>query len=157
MSLAIAELDTTCRIKASGKAKGEARAFADRVDRVAREHLAAEIAACLGPSLDHDGSVVRIRRLDVHVPVDRLKFDNDTFGRQWALAFTRALFQALAYPEGHPAVEVCRYSSEAGFYAAYLEAIVNASAESLWEFRDFEAFPSVGEVLLHLAKTAEPS
>src|SRR4051812_39342924 len=112
MSLAIADLETECRVRASGKARAEARAFADRVDRIGREELSEQIAACLGPSLDRDDSVVLIRQIHVSMATDSRNFNAHTFARDWALAFARALFQALAYPEGHPAVQVRRYPSE---------------------------------------------
>jgi hypothetical protein len=134
MTLAIRKLATTCR--ASSRRREAARV----VDRVARERLASELDAHLGPSLDVQPEVVRIHRLQVRVVVPPGPLDENVIASAWAGAFGRALFQVLAYPDGQGQTEVIRAATWNEFIAALLRDIADGVAGDRWQYAEFAEF-----------------
>jgi hypothetical protein len=134
MTLAIRKLATVCR--ASSKRREAARV----VDRVARERLASELDAHLGSSLAAQPDVVRIRRLQVRVVIPPGPLNENAIASAWAGAFGRALFQALAYPDGQGRTEVIRAATWNEFIAALLRDIADGVAAGRWQYAEFADF-----------------
>ena len=133
MTLRIGKLATRCLASRGQGGVGEL------VDAVARETLPRELSERLGPSLDRQPAVVRLRRLDVklHMSVAELKRGN--FAGAWANAVARALHEALARPDGE-GEKVRRFESRASYVAAMIVHASRGPPEGRsWQFPELDA------------------
>jgi hypothetical protein len=128
MSLTVRNLRTVCRVRL-GREGGAAL-----VDNAARALFARELSERLGPSLDRQAAVVRIRRVRVKLHVSSRGLTPQALAAAWARAFARALFAALAYPDGDGAVSLRRHNSYAAYAAAMLEHLAANGAAPTWQF-----------------------
>jgi hypothetical protein len=112
-------------------------AAARRVESLVRERLAAELGARLGPSLDADPAVVRIRRLPLRVVLRGPNFDDATVLEAWLQAFVDALFRALAYPSGQGPFEQLRWNTRAEQLAELTADALAGTASSQWQWSEW--------------------
>lgn len=134
MTVTIHKLITRCR-----SPRGFERPDA-LVDNVARGILASELGAHLGPSLDRQPAVTRVKQLRVRVKIPARKLNATTLANAWARAFTLALHQALAGPPGDGTISSRRYESEAAYQAAMLHHIATKGLDSCWGFPELETW-----------------
>lgn len=140
MALRIAQLDTTCHIPRSHRAK------AGVVDRLARGRFARDLGEHLGPSLARQPAIIRIRRLSLSVIVPVSELDENGLSLKWRQAFGKVLFTALAYPTGAGPFEVFRAESVASFIASAIGALLDGTATTRWQYAEFEPFFRQGSV-----------
>jgi hypothetical protein len=114
------------------------------VDDVARDMLGAELAACLGPSLDRLPAFVRIRALRVRVTVSARRLTARALAEAWSRALARALHQALAYPDGDGVYAIRRYQSGARYRAALLQCLVAGDRSAAWQFPEMASLSTLG-------------
>jgi hypothetical protein len=127
MSLRIGTLTTHCLAQRGQEAAGAL------VDTVARERLPDEIAARLGPSLDREAAIVRLRGLDVRVRIDTASLRRGALADVWARAVVRALHEALARPE-EGGERLRRFDGCAAYLAAMIAAVLTAAPRPAWQF-----------------------
>jgi hypothetical protein len=135
MSLVIRELATVCHLRSPDR-HGTVRAAVDLVDRASREYLPAGIIAALGPGLDRSDEIVRIGHITIKL---RLQADGLTpaiIADRWALAFVRALFRALAYPDAEAPFPMRRFASRDVYLASYFEHLLSATGEAPWPWQE---------------------
>jgi hypothetical protein len=111
MSLTIRKLNTNCL------APPEHASLKTVVDRFARGRLARDLESFLGPSLDRQPEVVRIRRLAVRLEIRAAELTEDFLAQVWVAALSRALFETLAHPDGSGAAQIRRYVTRATYLA----------------------------------------
>jgi hypothetical protein len=114
----------------------EARSLADSI---AREEIARELGARLGPSLPRQAGVVRIRRLRVRIEVRGRAINRSRLIDAWVRAICRQLFTALAYPHGGGQFEIHRAATTAAFRAEFIRDLLSGAASGRWEYRGREA------------------
>ena len=134
MSLTIHKLSTRCR-----SPRGVERAGM-LVEDVVRGLLASELGGQLGPSLDRQPGVTRLKDLRVKVKIPVRKLNAINLASEWARAFTLALHQALAHPPGDGAISWRRYESDAAYEAAMLRHISTKGVTPCWEFPELGAW-----------------
>ena len=137
MTLTIHKLTTRCR-----SPRGFQRPDA-LLEDVAREALASELSAQLGPSLDRLPGVVRIKQLRVRVKIPARTVSAASLVNAWARAITLALHQAIASPAGDGAICSQRYPSPAAYKAAMLYHITNKGLAPCWEFPELEEWRGI--------------
>ena len=162
MTLRIGTLTTHCRAQRGQEAAGAL------VDTVARERLPYEIAARLGPSLDREAAVVRLRGLDVLVRIDTASLRRGALADVWAGAVVCALHEALARPD-EEGERLRRFDGRAAYLAAMIAAVLTAAPRTAWQFPEIaehatrppavqvsdllvKAGPLLGEVLAELRR-----
>jgi hypothetical protein len=162
MTLRIGTLTTHCRAQRGQEAAGAL------VDTVARERLPHEIAARLGPSLDREAAVVRLRGLDVLVRIDTASLRRGALADVWAGAVVCALHEALARPD-EEGERLRRFDGRAAYLAAMIAAVLTAAPRTAWQFPEIaehatrppavqvsdllvKAGPLLGEVLAELRR-----
>ena len=162
MSLRIGTLKTHCRTLRGQEAAGAL------VDAVARESLPHEIAARLGPSLDREPAVVRLRGLDVRVRIDTATLRRGGLANVWAAAVARALHEALARPDDG-GEHLRRFDSRPAYLAAMIAAVLTGAPGAAWQFPELaghagrppaivtldvllQAGPLLGDVLTELRR-----
>jgi hypothetical protein len=162
VSLRIGTLTTRCRARRGQEAAGAL------VDTVARERMPYEIAARLGPSLDREAAVVRLRGLDVRVQIDTESLHRGALADVWASAVVRALHEALARPD-EEGERLRRFDGRAAYLAAMIAALMTAAPRRAWQFPEIaergigpsaaevvdllvEAGPLLGEVMTELRR-----
>jgi len=119
-------------------------------DSIAREQVAGELAARLGPSLSGQAGVVRIRQLRVRIEIRGRSLDRRRLIDAWVRAICRQLFTALAYPHGGGHFEVERAPSAAHFRAGFIRDLLSGAAQGRWIYRGREAtwrLPRAGAVI----------
>ncbi len=131
--LRIARLVTTCH------APADRREVYSLVNSIARDQLAGELSARLGPSLARQTGVVRIRRLHVRIVLRGRSFDRRRLIDAWVQAICRQLFTALAAPPGSARFEVERAPSTAHQRAAFVRDLLSGAASGKWYYRDRES------------------
>ncbi len=140
MSLRIGQFATTCFVPRRREKDAEL------VDHLARGSLTKDLADHLGPSLSRQPAIVRIRRLPIRVVIPGPEFNEDSLSKAWTLAFSKALFTALAYPPGVGPFEVFRADSVAAFIAGAIHELLAGTAAGKWQYAEFEEiFRSGGE------------
>ena len=162
MTLRIGKLATRCRVS---RGHEDAGAF---VDSVAREALPLELFARLGPSLDRQPAVVRLRRLNVALKVDVAELKHGALASAWAAAVIQALHQALARPGEDGTLR--RFQTRAAYVAEMIVFVSRGPpTDTFWEFPELlakvgrqpalivldlllEAGPRLGEVLEELRR-----
>jgi hypothetical protein len=133
MTLRIGTLDTRCRF-----ARGQ-EATAALIDETARVLLPRELTERLGPSLDRQSALVRLRRLDVKLRLDPATLRAGGLAEVWAIAMVRALHQALARPDGDGAT-LRRFPTRAAYLAAMVaHAAGHPSEPARWPFPELRA------------------
>ena len=111
----------------------------DLVDAVARETLPRELSERLGPSLDRQPAVVRLRRLDVKLHISLAEVNRGRLAGAWANAVARALHEALARPEGE-GEKLRRFESRASYLAAMIVHASRGPPEGRsWQFPELDA------------------
>jgi len=138
MSLAVHKLQTHCRYP-----KGCDGAAA-LVDEVSRGPLVLELGAQLGPSLDRLPAVVRVRGLRVGVKISARQLNAQKLAADWAREFSLALHRALAYPDGHGALAVQRYQSQAEYNAELIQYLLTEGVSPTWEFPELDEWRGCG-------------
>jgi hypothetical protein len=149
MSLRIGKMATRCRAPGGQEAAGAI------VDAVARESLPYELAARLGPSLDRQPAVLRLKLLDVPLRVDATTLRRGGLAEAWAAAFARALHEALARPDGDGTM-LRRFDSPVAYRAAMIAHILTGAPRQSWQFPELagrEGRPSAILVLDLLLET----
>lgn len=111
------------------------------------DRLPAELSAHLGPSLARVPDVVRIRELKVRLSLRAGRIDPERLLRDWLAAFTRELFEQLAFPSEPEARGIYRVASPARLRADFLRELLRGAAERAWYFLEFAP-------LLRLARSA---
>ena len=133
MTLRIGKLATRCLAP-----RGQGGA-SELVDAIARETLPRELSERLGPSLDRQAAVVRLKLVNVTVRIDVAELKRGGLAGAWAKALARALHEALARPDGE-GERVRRFESRASYLAAM---IVHASRGPpqgrSWQFPELDA------------------
>lgn len=149
MTLAIRKLVTTCR------ASARRRGIAGLVDRIARERLASELAAHLGPALSNQPPIVRVRQLRVRVVIPPGSLNESAIAGAWVHSFGQALLRALAYPEGRGPEEIVRAASRAEFIAALLRDVADGVVSERWQYIEFASLYSrpVSEAMLAILRS----
>ena len=133
MTLRIGKLATRCLA-----ARGQEGAGA-LVDAVAREALPRELLERLGPSLDRQPAVVRLKLLNVAVRIDLAELKRGGLAGAWAKAFARALHEALARPDGE-GERLRHFESPASYLAAMIAYASRGPPEGRpWQFPELEA------------------
>ena len=111
----------------------------DLVDAVARETLPRELSERLGPSLDRQPAVVRVRLLNVTVRIDVAELKRGGLAGAWAKALARALHEALARPDGE-GERLRRFESRASYVAAMIVHATRGPPEGRsWQFPELDA------------------
>jgi hypothetical protein len=131
MGLTIARFAIECR------APRNRRDAAAVVDRVVRERFASELAAFLGPNLARTPEIVRIRRLRLRIRTSAAGLTEQALLQALLEAFGRALFAALAYPEGAGPYEMQRADSRAHYLARYFRDAIEGKADAAWRYPEF--------------------
>jgi hypothetical protein len=134
MSLRIHQLNTVCHVPR------QRQEDAGLVDRLARGRFARDLGDHLGPSLGRQPAIVRIRRLAFRVIIPAHELNEDTLSLRWRQEFGKALFTALAYPTGARPDQVFRAESVAGFIASAIRELLDGTAQTKWQFAEFESF-----------------
>jgi hypothetical protein len=135
MTLHIAKLSTHCRAPRGREALGAL------VNSLARETLALELFERLGPSLDRQAPVVRIRRLEVKLALATQDLEPRRLVGAWAAALARALHEALARPDD-AGETLRRFESRAAYVAAAIAYLLRGeTAGRAWQFPEIEARP----------------
>lgn len=132
MGLCIRKLATTCHVPR------RFRNEASVVDLFAHGRFAADLGGHLGPSFSRQPAVVRIRHLPIRVIIPSSDLNEASLSRAWTEAFARALFTALAYPEGVGPFEVFRADSVAIFIAGAIRDLLDGTAIGKWQYAEFE-------------------
>ncbi len=127
MSLRIGRLETHCRLP-----RGQEE-ICRLVDEVARGALPRALGERLGPSLDREAAVVRLRRVEVRLRIDMAALRRGGLEAAWAEALAVALHAALARPEGD-GDRVRRFETPASYRAAMIAAILDGEREGAWPF-----------------------
>ncbi len=109
------------------------------VDSMAREQVARELAAHLGPSLSKQAGVVHIRQLRIRIEIRGGTLDRRVLIETWVRAIGRQLFTALAYPHGGGHFEIQRAPSAAHFRAELVRDLLSGAAEGRWAYRSHAA------------------
>jgi hypothetical protein len=128
MSLNVRNLRIVCRVRRGRESS------AALVDSTARELFARELSERLGPSLDRQAAVVRIRSLRVKLHISSRGLTSQALAAAWAGAFARSLFAALAYPDGEGAVCLRRHGSAAKYAASSIEHVAVNGTVPTWQF-----------------------
>ena len=130
MSLAIRKLTTSCLTPP------QHAALRSRVDQIARDSLRHSLGDHLGPGLDRLPEVVRVRRLGLHLEIRASQLNDTALSQLWSQAFSKALFEALAYPDGMGPVQTRRYDTRASYLAAALGEFSSRGSFHGWEYSD---------------------
>jgi hypothetical protein len=160
VSLRIGRLETHCR-----PPRGQEE-LCGLVDEVARGSLPRALGERLGPSLDREAAVVRLRRVEVTLKIDAAALRKGGLEAAWAAALAAALHAALARPEGD-GDRVRRFDTPESYRAAMIVAILAGERGAAWQFPELAAHagqpaavavlavllragPKLGEVLARL-------
>jgi hypothetical protein len=127
MTLRIGKLATRCLVPRGQEEVGAL------VEDVAWQVLPRELSERLGPSLDRQPAVVRLRRLDVKLCMSVAELKRGNFAGAWANAVARALHEALARPEGE-GEKLRRFESRAAYVAAMIVHASRGPPEGSWQF-----------------------
>jgi hypothetical protein len=135
MTVRIARLSTNCIAP-----RGQEQA-AGLVDDVARNRLPAALAARLGPSLDREAAVCRLRTLNVTVRIDAETLRRGGLADAWAGRVAQALHAALARPEDDGAL-LRRHETRAAYLAAMVAHVLDDGGGGTgWAFPELAALP----------------
>ena len=133
MTLHVGKLATRCLVP---RGQEEAGAL---VEDVARRALPRELTERLGPSLDRQPAVVRLRRLDVKLRIGVAELKRGGLPGVWANAIARALHEALARSEGE-GEKLRRFESRASYVAAMIAHASRGPPEAKsWQFPELDA------------------
>jgi hypothetical protein len=133
MTLHIGKLATRCLAPRGREAAGAL------VDSVAREVLPRELGERLGPSLDRQVAVVRLKLLNITLRITPEELDQGRLAAAWAAAFARALLEALARPDGD-GERLRRFASRASYVAAMIAYASRGPPEGgPWQFPELVA------------------
>src|SRR5271168_2579677 len=110
MTLHIGKLATRCRAPRGQEDVGAL------VNAAARQVLPRELDERLGPTLERQPAVVRIRRVDCSVRIDLAEVKRGGLPAAWARALARALHQALARPDQDGEM-LCRFETRAAYFS----------------------------------------
>jgi len=132
MSLRVRRISTHCRIPRGRDAA------ASLIEDVAHDELPGALAARLGPSLQREAEVVRLKRLDLKLRIDIAALRRGAFAVLWADALAKSLHEALARPSGE-AFGVMAYPSRADYLAELALAIFEGSSAPRWRFPELPA------------------
>jgi hypothetical protein len=133
MTLHVGKLATRCLVPRGQEEVGAL------VEDVARQVLPRELSERLGPSLDRQPAVVRLRRLDVKLRISVADVKRGGLASAWASAFARALHEALARPEGE-GEKLRRFESRASYVAAMIAHASRGPPEGgSWRFPELNA------------------
>ena len=121
------------------------------MDQLARGRFGSDLAGHLGPSLMRQPAIVRIRQLPLRVIIPANELTEDTLSKAWALAFSKALFTALAYPTGAGPFEIYRAESVASFVASAIRELLEGTAATKWQYAEFEQIFRLGSTQAALA------
>jgi hypothetical protein len=128
MTLHIAKLTTRCHTPRRQEGAGAL------VDEVARHSLPRDLRERLGPALDRQPAVVRVRRLDVNVRIDVVELKRGGLAAAWVNAIARALLEAFVRPDGDGEM-VRRFESRTAYVAAMVVHALQGSPEArCWQF-----------------------
>jgi hypothetical protein len=130
MTLTIRKLTATCMVPPKHAA------LRTVVDRFAQNRFAGDLADHLGPSLDRQPWLVRVRRLSVRVEIRAAEVKDELLSRVWVAAFSRALFESLACPDGNGTVEVRRYRTHIEYLSFLVSELSKEGASPSWEYAD---------------------
>ena len=109
------------------------------VDDVAREALPRELVERLGPSLDRQAAVLRIKQLNVALRLAPEDLERGRLTAAWATALARALHEALARPDGDGEL-LRRFESRAAYVAAAIAFLLRGPPGGKpWHFPELEA------------------
>ena len=98
-----------------------------------------ELHERLGPSLDRQPAVVRLRRLECTVRIDLAELKRGGLAAAWANALVRALHQALARPDQDGEM-IRRFESHAAYLAAMIATAARGPPEGRsWQFPELRA------------------
>ena len=125
MTLRIARLSTECRLPREQAAAGAL------VDQAVREVLPRAISAHLGPSLDRQPEVCRLRALEVVVRIDVETLRRGGLATAWAGALAQALHEALARPAGDGA-RLRTHATRGDYVAAAVEDLLAGRTIPPW-------------------------
>lgn len=105
-----------------------------RLDKVAKVRLPAEMNGRLNPPSRDKDAVYRIRDLQLDMWVDLLAMSDAEIAQRWGQLAMRAITQALLRGQ---ASEVVRYDDHAHFVAAFLADLLHGQAWSRWVYDEF--------------------
>jgi hypothetical protein len=125
MTLRIARLSTECRLPRGQEAAGAL------VDQAVRDALPRTISARLGPSLDTQPEVCRLRGLEVVVRIDVETLRRGGLADAWAGALAQALHEALARPADDGA-RLRTHATRADYVAAAVGDLLAGRAIPAW-------------------------
>lgn len=134
MPVRIARLSTRCLTP-----RGAEQA-AELVDDVARHLLPAALAARLGPSLDRQAAVCRLKTLNVTVRIDAETLRRGGLADAWAAQAAKALHAALARPDGEGTL-LRRHETRAAYLAAMVTHVLDCGGGTAWAFPELAAVP----------------
>jgi hypothetical protein len=127
MALRVRRISTHCRIP---RGRDAAAAL---IEDVARDELPRTLAARLGPSLQRQAEVVRLKRLDLTLRIDIATLRRGAFADLWADALAKSLHEALARPSGE-AFGVMAYPTRADYLAELALTILERRSAPKWRF-----------------------
>jgi hypothetical protein len=107
------------------------------IDQIVRENFAAECSRQISVRWTAQPSVIRIRRLDLRLRLNRVQPDDGRLVRAWVELLVKGLFTALASPEGAGSVEVVRAGSRAEWLARFIRDLISGQAHQRWEYEEF--------------------
>ncbi len=133
MTLRIGKLATRCVVPRGQEEMGAL------VEDVARQVLPRELSERLGPSLDRQPVVVRLRRLDVKLGMSLADLKRGRLAGAWANAVARALHEALARPDGE-GERLRRFENRASYVVAMIVHAARGPPEGRsWQFPELDA------------------
>ncbi len=130
MSLTISSFKTRCR------APRRAQITHELVERVVRQGFASECRRQLGSLPGSPRSVIRIRRLPLHLKIASANLTEEKLARHWAAEFVRALSVMLASGRADNN-EIVRAETRTEWLAKFISDLVSGSAATRWEYDEF--------------------
>jgi hypothetical protein len=132
MTLRAARLTTHCILP-----RGQEQ-VASLVEETARRILPQTLAARLGPSLDRESEVLRLKALNVTLRIDLDALRRGLFADQWADVLARSLHEAFARPAGDGFL-LHRYNRREDYLAAMIAAVLGGQSAADWCFPELPA------------------
>ncbi len=129
--LTIARAETAYHLAAAAPQQDR---LARRLDRVARERLAAVLAEALAGFGGSSHAVYRIRRLDIDLWLDAGRIDDPAAARTWGRLIARTLSHMIVH--GGPDV-IRSWPDRAAYLAAFLGDLTTGRAGGRWEYEEF--------------------
>jgi hypothetical protein len=143
MTLRAARLTTHCVLP-----RGQEQA-APLIEETARRILPRTLAARLGPSLDRESEVLRLKMLNVMLRIDLDTLQRGVFADRWADVLARSLHEALARPAGD-GFFLYRYERREDYLAAMIAAVLAGQSAADWRFPELPATPGRPRAILLL-------